>query len=319
MQSLVNTIRATGATNIIMSPGVQFTDNLAQWLAYKPTDSQNNLVAAWHVYNNQVCSAQSCWDSQIAPVMASVPLIVGEIGENDCAHSFIDPLMTWLDNHNGSYLAWAWNTYDCSSFPALISNFNGSPTNFGIGFRDHLVALSSPPANQLPVGTFDVLKADGFTMQGWSYDPDGTSTSNTVRIFVNGPAGSGTQIFSNTTSILRTDINSSFGITGNHGFEFAIPTQYRDGVAHSYYAYGIDINDSSKSTLLTNSPRSFTVSSGATPVVGDINLDHIVNSIDFSILNSHWFQNYAQADLNSDGIVNAIDFSMLNANWFRTW
>jgi hypothetical protein len=56
-----------------------------------------------------------------------------------------------------------------------------------------------------------------------------------------------------------------------------------------------------------------------TPIVGDINLDHIVNAIDFSILNSHWFQNYAPADLNNDGLVNAIDFSMLNANWFRTW
>jgi hypothetical protein len=56
-----------------------------------------------------------------------------------------------------------------------------------------------------------------------------------------------------------------------------------------------------------------------TPIVGDINLDHIVNAIDFSILNSHWFTNYAPADLNNDGLVNAIDFSMLNANWFRTW
>jgi len=56
-----------------------------------------------------------------------------------------------------------------------------------------------------------------------------------------------------------------------------------------------------------------------TPVVGDINSDHIVNAIDYSILNSDWFTTNARSDLNTDGIVNAIDFSILNANWGRTW
>jgi hypothetical protein len=62
-----------------------------------------------------------------------------------------------------------------------------------------------------------------------------------------------------------------------------------------------------------------TTATTPTPIVGDINLDHIVNAIDFSILNAHWFTNYASADFNSDGIVNAIDFSKLNSNWFKTW
>jgi hypothetical protein len=57
----------------------------------------------------------------------------------------------------------------------------------------------------------------------------------------------------------------------------------------------------------------------STPILGDINLDHIVNSVDFSILNSHWFSTDPVSDLNHDGLVNAIDFSLLNSNWFRTW
>src|SRR3990167_902994 len=56
-----------------------------------------------------------------------------------------------------------------------------------------------------------------------------------------------------------------------------------------------------------------------TPVVGDINLDRIVNSIDYSILNSDWFTSATRSDLNRDQIVNAIDYSLLNANWLRTW
>jgi hypothetical protein len=60
-------------------------------------------------------------------------------------------------------------------------------------------------------------------------------------------------------------------------------------------------------------------SSQPTPLVGDINLDHIVNSVDYSILNSHWFTNDSSSDLNHDGLVNAIDYSILNSNWFKTW
>ncbi len=56
-----------------------------------------------------------------------------------------------------------------------------------------------------------------------------------------------------------------------------------------------------------------------TPVVGDINLDHIVNAIDYSILNSKWFTTDSASDLNRDGFVNAIDYSILNSHWFMTW
>jgi hypothetical protein len=45
-------------------------------------------------------------------------LVAGEIGENDCAESYIDPLMTWLDSKKASYLAWAWNAdFSCSCGP----------------------------------------------------------------------------------------------------------------------------------------------------------------------------------------------------------
>ncbi|HET8844514.1 MAG TPA: cellulose-binding domain-containing protein, partial [Ktedonobacteraceae bacterium] len=40
------------------------------------------------------------------------------------------------------YLGWGWDTYDCSSFPALITDYSGTPTNFGAGFKQHLIALA---------------------------------------------------------------------------------------------------------------------------------------------------------------------------------
>src|SRR5437899_587547 len=64
MQELVNAVRGTGATNVIMLGGVQYAATVSQWLANEPTDSLNNLAASWHVYNFRWCHVQSCWDGQ---------------------------------------------------------------------------------------------------------------------------------------------------------------------------------------------------------------------------------------------------------------
>jgi hypothetical protein len=138
MQTLVNAVRATGATNVVMLGGLAYSNDLTQWLQFKPTDSANNLVAAWHVYNFNSCASESCWDSQLAPVAAQVPLVAGEIGENDCAHGFIDRVMNWLDAHGAGYLGWTWNAWDCSSGPSLISDYNGTATSFGAGLKARL-------------------------------------------------------------------------------------------------------------------------------------------------------------------------------------
>ncbi|HTZ30444.1 MAG TPA: cellulase family glycosylhydrolase [Streptosporangiaceae bacterium] len=143
MQTLVNAVRSTGASNVIMLGGLAWANDLTQWLAYEPTDPDHSLVASWHSYNFNACNNQTCWTSEVAPVIAKVPVIAGEIGENDCAGSYIDPLMTWLDSEGTSYLAWAWNAdFNCSSGPGLITNYDGAATAFGAGYESHLQALA---------------------------------------------------------------------------------------------------------------------------------------------------------------------------------
>ena len=116
MQTLVSAIRATGANNVIMLGGLAYSNNLGQWLTYRPTDPDHNLVASWHSYNFNSCSTRSCWNSEIAPVIRRVPLIAGEIGEDDCSDDYIDPLMSWLDSISAGYLAWSWNSgAECSA------------------------------------------------------------------------------------------------------------------------------------------------------------------------------------------------------------
>jgi endoglucanase len=142
-QGLVNTVRATGATNVIMIGGLAYSNNLSQWLTYKPADPLNNLAAFAHIYNFNTCANTSCWDSQIATTAASVPVTLTEIGENDCAHGFVDGLMDWADAHNIGYLGWTWNTWDCSTGPSLISNHDGTATNYGLGLKNRLAVVSN--------------------------------------------------------------------------------------------------------------------------------------------------------------------------------
>ncbi|MGW7272600.1 glycoside hydrolase family 5 protein [Streptomyces sp. NPDC054864] len=142
MQDLLDAVRATGAENLVLAAGIAYANDLSGWLEHKPTDPAGNLAAAWHVYNFNACSTSSCWDAQLAPVAAEVPLVAGEIGENTCSHGFIDSVMKWLDAHQASYLGWTWNTWNCASGPALISSYDGTPTAFGAGLRDHLAALA---------------------------------------------------------------------------------------------------------------------------------------------------------------------------------
>ncbi|MFI8931194.1 glycoside hydrolase family 5 protein [Streptomyces sp. NPDC053474] len=141
MQDLVDAVRAAGAKNLVLVPGVAYANDLSRWLEHAPKDPAGRLAAAWHVYNFNACANDDCWNRTLAPVAAKVPLVAGEIGENTCAHAFIDRVMKWFDDRALSYLGWTWNAWDCSSGPALISDYDGTPTAFGIGLRDHLRAL----------------------------------------------------------------------------------------------------------------------------------------------------------------------------------
>ena len=142
MQTLVNTVRATGARNVILAGGLAYANDMTGWLAHEPADPLHNLAASWHSYNFNRCSNITCWTSEVAPVIAQVPVVAGEIGENTCASGYITPLMNWLDSQSSGYLAWAWNAdFPCASGPSLITSYTGTPTPYGAGYRAHLQSL----------------------------------------------------------------------------------------------------------------------------------------------------------------------------------
>lgn len=138
MQELVDVVRETGASNPIMVGGINWSSDLYMWKEFVPKDPLNKIVASWHAYALNPCNNTKCWEAMIGPIAAEYPVIVGEIGETDCTHQYIDQLMAWLDQKSISYLGWTWNTWDCRLGPALIEDYDGTPTPYGIGLKQHL-------------------------------------------------------------------------------------------------------------------------------------------------------------------------------------
>jgi hypothetical protein len=125
-----------------MVGGLAWANDLSQWLAYEPKDPNNNIVASWHSYNFNSCSNVSCWNTNIGAVAAKAPVDAGEIGQNSCAHDYIDQVMAWADANGVGYSAWTWNPWGVcnSSGNDLITDWSGTPTStFGIGYKAHLV------------------------------------------------------------------------------------------------------------------------------------------------------------------------------------
>ena len=53
-------------------------------------------------------------------------------------------------------------------------------------------------------------------------------------------------------------------------------------------------------------------------LAGDFNADNTINSLDYSVLNSHYNQNYPIADINRDSLVNSLDYAILKNNWGKS-
>ena len=144
MQQAVTVMRKAGYRGVISIPGINYANDLSQWLSHRPRDPRHQLVAEAHIYGKNTCSSVSCFNRTILPVAQRVPVIFGETGEtydgSSCGASNIASFMNWVDAHASGYLAWTWDTWgDCSS---LISSYTtGAPANaFASWVRQHYLA-----------------------------------------------------------------------------------------------------------------------------------------------------------------------------------
>jgi len=139
MDDLIAAVRSSGATNWVIANGLQWGNDVSGWLANRPTDPANRLVAGAHVYSFNACVSPTCWDTYYKPVAAAVPFLITEMGEDDCLAGFVGTLFAWSDANGGDgYTPWAFNSsYSCGGGPGLISDNAGSPTAYGAGVRQY--------------------------------------------------------------------------------------------------------------------------------------------------------------------------------------
>ncbi|MGZ4250017.1 MAG: glycoside hydrolase family 5 protein [Solirubrobacteraceae bacterium] len=158
MQALVDAIRGAGATQPVMVGGLDYANDLSQWAAHAPNDPLNQEAASFHNYMGKSCDNVTCWNAQIAPVAANVPVVTGEFDEDNyieahCANrtpsTFDADYMTWADQHGIGYLAWGWwvlsqsekDDAGCSAF-YLLDNYDGTPAPpNGTALHGHLLSL----------------------------------------------------------------------------------------------------------------------------------------------------------------------------------
>ncbi len=132
MQEMLNAVRDTGAENVVIATGLGWGNYIGHWLANRPSDPKNQLVAGFHVYNFSGCNSRSCYDGDVAAVSRSVPVLTTELGQDDDQDWFIRDYAGWAADKNVSYLFWAWTT---GGVPHLLKNYDGTPTNYGAGAR----------------------------------------------------------------------------------------------------------------------------------------------------------------------------------------
>jgi hypothetical protein len=143
MQALVAAVRAAGARQPIIVSGRDFGNDVSGWLANRPADDQ--LIAGFHNYSHQPCHTSACWDATVAPVLAQVPVVSGEFGENDCSSAFVDGFMNWADQRDVGYLMWAWwvlRDRSCATH-AVLADVKGRPRSpNGTALKAHLARLA---------------------------------------------------------------------------------------------------------------------------------------------------------------------------------
>lgn len=142
MQELVTAIRNAGATKQpIILDGWNYASWFTQWETYAPNDPSNLLAGSAHFYDVATSSVQSA----IQPLLtAGTPVLVTELGELDCAHTYIDQAGPFLNSLKVGQLYWAWNwpSFPCASSPNLISDTTGpTPTAYGVGVKSYLLSF----------------------------------------------------------------------------------------------------------------------------------------------------------------------------------
>jgi endoglucanase len=151
-QAMINTVRAIGATNVVMVGTMQYDQDLSGWLANRPSDPIKQMAAAIHPYRLY----NSAWDypypnyyPQVftdaqSILAAGIPVAMTEIGGQNTDGTPSCPICStvtsFADAEGISVMAWAWDIWGDPE-NVLIKDVNGTATDgLGVFYRNWLLA-----------------------------------------------------------------------------------------------------------------------------------------------------------------------------------
>jgi len=132
-QAMVNAIRATGAKNVILSPGLSYNQYMQGWATYAPVDPLKQLAASWHPYASKTDNTQPGFPTSFADVQAILaagyPVVPTETGDFTAAGAatWLPILLPWLDANGLGGIAWTWDVWGQNQFNLIVDS-NGTPT-----------------------------------------------------------------------------------------------------------------------------------------------------------------------------------------------
>lgn len=149
-QALVDTVRATGAKNVVLVGALHWTQDLGGWLAHRPSDPLNQLGATWHPYpaEGAVWGSREYAQPRFAPavfedvreiVAAGIPVVATETGDRNSAGTqgapFLKTITDFADRNQVGVIGFTWNVWTAPSF-VLTKDAQGTPTDgYGVAFR----------------------------------------------------------------------------------------------------------------------------------------------------------------------------------------
>jgi aryl-phospho-beta-D-glucosidase BglC (GH1 family) len=135
MQALVDTVRATGAKNIVVAGGLDWAYDLRGIVAGSALTERggNGIMYATHIY-----PWKKDWDVNVTPAAVKYPVFVGEVGtkpwhegepahENVYTEAWAPDVIKYIQKHNLSWTAWSFHP---SANPCLITGWDYTPTEY---------------------------------------------------------------------------------------------------------------------------------------------------------------------------------------------
>ena len=154
-QSMLDTVRATGARNVVLIGGLQYAQDLSGWLAQRPLDPLQQIAAVWHAYPRhgadwgsadyaQPNGAPAIYRHLRAIQAAGIPVVATETGDRNAPGTVGAPLVStitaWADANGVGVVGWGWGVWQ-EPDNVLIRDRHGAPTDgYGQVYRDWLLA-----------------------------------------------------------------------------------------------------------------------------------------------------------------------------------